>query len=314
MKIAVLTGGPSAEREISLKSAQLVMDHLDPQKHLVRLILLEEHGWFDDQTGVRLQLNDFTLRLPDERIQFDFVFLMIHGTPAEDGKIQGYFEMLDIPHSTCKTLSAALTFDKQKCKDYLAKFDVPMAPSKVVRSAQSEISLDLPLFVKPNKNGSSYGVSRVDEMTDLKSAIENALKYDDEVIVEEFIDGVEYGCGVLREGDEIIALPLTEIIPDGEFFDYEAKYLGASQEITPARLSEAECAICQNLAKQLYRILDCRGVVRFDFIRKDEQFILLEANTIPGMSEASIVPQQAKAQGWSIAYLLENIILDCIRS
>jgi len=314
MQVAILTGGPSAEREISLKSAQLVMDHLDRNKHTSRLILLEDHGWFDEETGVRLHLNDFSLRLPEERFYFDFVFLMIHGTPAEDGKIQGYFEMLKIPHSTCDTLSAALTFDKQKCKDFLSRFEITMADSIVVHDAGASIDLTMPVFVKPNKNGSSYGVSRVEHKAELPAAIGKALQFDDEVIIEEFIAGTEYGCGVLRKGDQIIALPLTEIIPNGEFFDYEAKYLGASQEITPARLDDDATTACQDISKRLYQILDCRGVVRFDFIKQGDQFVLLEANTIPGMSAASIVPQQAEAYGWTIEQLLEIIIDDCVRS
>ena len=311
MQVAVLTGGPSAEREISLQSAQLVMDHLDREKYTPRLIIIESHGWFDQQTGARVSLNDFSLRLPDQRYTFDFVFLMIHGTPAEDGKIQGYFEMLGLAHSTCHTLSAALTFNKQKCKDYLRTFEIPMARSVVVHHSDTAIDLAMPVFVKPNKNGSSYGVSRVSIQNELPAAIKKALQFDNEVIVEEFISGTEYGCGVLSDGEGIVALPLTEIIPEGDFFDYEAKYLGASQEITPARLSADAVVLCQDLSKELYQLLDCRGVVRFDYIRRGEDFILLEANTIPGMSAASIVPQQAKANGWSITELLDKIIKGC---
>ncbi|MBX2817933.1 MAG: D-alanine--D-alanine ligase [Saprospiraceae bacterium] len=317
MNIAVVSGGPSAERNISLKSAQLVMDHLDREKYTPRLICLESHGWFDQESGVRIDLNDFTLRLPGKRHSFDLVFLMIHGAPAENGQIQGYFEHLGIPHSTCQTLSAALTFDKQKCKEFLAAHDVVMAKSRVLHridQAAKVHDLKLPLFVKPNKNGSSYGVTKVRDYSELPNAIAKSLKFDDEVIVEEFIDGIEVGAGVVSQGADLHAFPLTEIVPDGDFFDYEAKYEGKSQEITPARLSADLTSSCQQIAKALYRLLDCRGVVRFDFILKGDQFYLLEANTIPGMSPQSIVPQQALAYGWTIAQLLDVIIKDCLRS
>lgn len=316
MQVAVISGGSSSEREISLQSAQLVLDHLDPTKYEARLVLLKPHGWFDGQTGVRIQLNDFSLHLPNRSIQFEFAFLMIHGTPAEDGKLQGYFEHLSIPHSTCSTLSAALTFDKQKCKDYLKAFDVRMAKSVLVHSvAELEKLKDLsyPLFVKPNKNGSSYGVSKVIRKEELAKSIELALQYDDEVVVEEFVDGLEIGAGVVRESGVIHTLPLTDILPEGDFFDYEAKYLGASQEITPSTISSELTVQCQTIAKRLYEVLDCKGVVRFDFILKDNEFYLLEANTIPGMSPASIVPQQARAYGWSIERLLTAIVEDGLR-
>lgn len=311
MNIAVISGGPSAERGISLQSAELVLEHLDPDRFTPRLVLLEEHGWFDHASGVRIQLNDFSLRLPGQYISFDFAFLMIHGTPAEDGKIQGYFEHLGISHSTCRTLSAALTFDKQKCKEFLMHHDVVMARSALVKDSEhldQAQALSYPLFVKPNKNGSSYGISKVNSSEYLAEAVAKALQYDDEVIVEEFVAGIEIGAGVVSDGESLIALPLTEIVPNGEFFDYKAKYEGDSQEITPARIDDAQTRKCQEQAKQLYKVLDCRGVVRFDFIFSKDQFYLLEANTIPGMSPNSIIPQQARAHGWTITELLSTII------
>ena len=313
MHIAIMAGGPSAERSISEKSAQLLVDHLDPSRYTWRLISVEDDGWFEKDTGSKVDLNDFSVTIHGDKETFDFAFIMIHGTPAEDGKMQGYLEMQRIPHSTCDTLSAALTFNKQKCKDFLRTFNIPLAPSLLInKNVQWDVSdilnLGLPLFIKPNSNGSSYGVSKVKNEEEIEPAVSRAFQYDDEVIVEAFLDGREFGCGVLREGDKILALPITEIIPQAEFFTYEAKYEGASTEITPAKLGLTLTLRCQLLSKKLYRLLSCRGVVRFDFILVEGTFYLLEANTVPGMSAQSIVPQQARAHGWTIQKLLNVII------
>lgn len=315
--IAILTGGPSAERGISLKSAGLVEDFLNREKYTSRTILVDSDGWYEKESRTRVDLNDFSLQIEGKKETFDFVFLIIHGTPAEDGKLQGYFEYLGIPHSTCKTLSAALTFNKQMCKNLLRAFDIPLAPSILIRPEDgidepAILSLGLPVFVKPNNNGSSYGISKVSQREDLSSAIEKAFEYDNEVIIEAFLEGREFGCGVVKEGGQLHAFPITEIIPEAEFFTYEAKYEGASQEITPAEVSEVLSLQCQALSKKLYTVLSCRGMVRFDFILVGEQFYLLEANTIPGLSPASIIPQQAQAYGWSIEHLLDVVIEDCI--
>jgi D-alanine-D-alanine ligase len=277
--------------------------------------MVDQEGWFEVESGAKMDLNDFSINIGNQKETFDFAFIMIHGTPAEDGKIQGYLEMQNIPHSTCSTLSAALTFNKQLCKDYLRAFNIPLAPSIRVRrdsywNLENVMGLGFPLFVKPNSNGSSYGVTKVKKQDDLQAAIDEALQFDNEVIIEAFLDGREFGCGVLREGKTIHALPITEIIPDAEFFTYEAKYEGASTEITPADLSEELTLKCQNLSRELYELLQCKGVVRFDFILVDGNFYLLEANTIPGMSAQSIIPQQALAYGWTIQKLLDVVIAD----
>ncbi len=315
--VAILTGGPSAERGISEKSAQCVATYLDAFKYTYRYIVMEKEGWFEKSTGSRVDLNDFSLIIDGQREFFDFVFLMIHGTPAEDGKIQGYFEYLRIPHSTCHTLTASLTFNKQKCKDYLSAHEVAMAPSMLIKdgdqwNVEKFSSLGLPLFVKPNNNGSSYGISKVKHYDEMQTAIRKALQYDTEVVVEAFLEGREFGCGIVKEGDHLHVFPITEIIPDAEFFTYEAKYEGASEEITPAVLPDRLTQECQEISRQVYHILDCRGMVRFDYILVGETFYLLEANTIPGMSEASIIPQQAQAYGWSITKLLDIVIEDCL--
>ncbi|MDX1479584.1 MAG: D-alanine--D-alanine ligase [Saprospiraceae bacterium] len=316
--VAILTGGPGAERGIALKSAELVKTHLDPGKYRHYTILLEPEGWFEQESGVRIDLNDFSLLQDGDRIRFDFVFLIIHGTPAEDGKLQGYFEYQNIPHSTCDTLTCALTFNKQWCKDLLRVHGVPMARSQVVRADQvNEVAPDefaYPVFVKPNNNGSSYGVSRVETADALPEALQLAARYDHEIMIEALMQGREFSCGAVREGHHVHVFPLTEIIPDGVFFDYAAKYEGASQEITPANVEPELARKCQNLTARLYKTLNCKGMVRFDYILEEGEFKLLEVNTIPGLSEASIVPQQALAYGWTISHLLDVVVQDAMQS
>ena len=315
--LAILTGGPSAERGIAIASAAFVASHLDPARYASRTIVLEPHGWIDQASELAVDLNDFTLTVKGERIQFDFVFLIIHGTPAEDGRLQGYFEMRGIPYSTCDTLTSSLTFSKQWCKQFLRAYDVPMAWSTLIRSSDihaiNPSDFRYPLFVKPNNNGSSYGVSKVSQPDALIAALEKSAAFDHEIIVETFLAGREFSCGAVRDGDTIHVFPVTEIIPKNEFFDYQAKYEGASQEVTPADLSEALSMECRQQSRRLYEILNCKGLVRFDYILKEDVFHLLEVNTIPGLSPASIVPQQARAYGWTMAEMLEVVIRDCGR-
>jgi len=314
--IAILTGGPSAERGIALKSAKLVAKHLDASKYVHRMIILEADGWQDQESGERIDLNDFSLTVDGVKMTFDFAFLVIHGTPVEDGKLQGYFESKGIPHSTCNTLTCALTFNKQWCKDFLEKHEVPMAQSEVVRSEHiHEVDpqkFTYPVFVKPNNNGSSYGVSRADTASELPLALEQAAKYDHEVMIEAYMKGREFSCGAVKESDTVHVFPITEIIPEGEFFDYDAKYLGAGEEVTPADLDTALAEECKKQTGRLYRLLDCRGMVRFDYILVDGVFQLLEVNTVPGLSEASIIPQQAKAYGWTVGHMFDVVIEDAI--
>lgn len=316
--IAILTGGPSAERGIALNSAKLVEKHLDASKYTHRTIIVEEDGWHDQKSDELIDLNDFTLTVDGVKMTFDFAFLVIHGTPVEDGKLQGYFESQGIPHSTCSTLTCALTFNKQWCKDMLEKHDVPMAKSEVVQSSLignvDPQKFAYPVFVKPNNNGSSYGVSRADTASDLPPAMEQAAKYDHEIMIEAYMKGREFSCGAVKEDDTVHIFPITEIIPEGEFFDYEAKYLGAGEEVTPADLGPDLTDQCKKQTDRLYRLLDCNGMVRFDYILVDGIFQLLEVNTVPGLSEASIIPQQAKAYGWTVGYMFDVVIRDAIKS
>ena len=316
--IAIIAGGPSAERGVSLKSAQTVAKHLPSEKYNVTTIDITPEGWKDIDTGAIVDLNRFCLPASNGRPlkTFDFAFIIIHGTPAEDGKLQGYLDMMGIPHSACNVLTSALTFNKQVCKDHLKQYNIPMAESMIVTNITSseevqQLSITIPLFVKPNNNGSSYGVTKVKAWDQLETAIRHALEYDHEVMIERALAGKEFSCGVVREGSTYHVLPITEIIPKGEFFDFAAKYEGESQEITPARLDASLAAQCQERSGRLYKLLGCRGMVRFDYILEGDTFYLLEANTTPGMSEASIIPQQAKAYGWTIGKLLDIVVTDC---
>ena len=319
IKIALIAGGPSAERSVSLKSAQTIAAHLPAEKYLVTTIDILPDGWKDIQSGQLIDMNTFSLKDEDGNVvkRFDFAFIIVHGTPAEDGKLQGYFEMMGIPHSACSVLSSALTFNKQMCKNYLRQFDIPMADSKILNTVSELKDFDikkatLPVFVKPNNNGSSYGVTKVKDWAQLEKAVAFALEYDHEAMIERALIGTEYSCGVVREGSRYHVLPITEIIPTGEFFDFAAKYEGESQEITPARLDAEQVKQCQQRSEKLYKLLNCRGMVRFDYILENGTFYFLEANTTPGMSEASIIPQQARAYGWTIGKLLDTVIEDCI--
>lgn len=319
INVAIIAGGPSAERGVSLKSAQTIAKHLSPKKYNATTIDISPEGWFDIQSGQQVDLNRFCLigNKGQDVLKFDFAFIIVHGTPAEDGKLQGYFEMMGIPHSACSVLTSALTFNKQMCKDHLKLYDIPMAESMIVtkiisRAEVEQNGITVPLFVKPNNNGSSYGVTKVKDWSQLESAIAHALEYDHEVMIERALVGKEFSCGVVREGTTYHVLPITEIIPKGEFFDFAAKYEGESQEITPARLEKALADQCQERSGRLYRLLGCRGMVRFDYILEGDTFYLLEANTTPGMSEASIIPQQAQAYGWSIERLLDIVVTDCL--
>ncbi|MDZ4749022.1 MAG: D-alanine--D-alanine ligase family protein [Saprospiraceae bacterium] len=319
INIAIIAGGPSAERGVSLKSAKTVAKHLPSEKYSVTTIDITPKGWKDIDTGATVDLNRFCIPESDGQPLkvFDFAFIIIHGTPAEDGRLQGYLDMMGVPHSGCNVLTSALTFNKQMCKDHLKPYNIPMAESMIVTgltSAQEvqQRNITLPLFVKPNNNGSSYGVTKVKTWDQLETAIRHALDYDHEVMIERALEGKEFSCGVVREGATYHVLPITEIIPKGEFFDFAAKYEGESQEITPARLDASLAAQCQDISGGLYKLLGCRGMVRFDYILEDGTFYLLEANTTPGMSEASIIPQQANAYGWTIGKLLDVVVTDCL--
>ena len=321
--IAILTGGDTAERVISLKSAQVVFDNLPSNRYRCFMIDVEGADWHEIHTGAPIDKNDFSLTLPSvpisgDRIMFDCAFAALHGAPLEDGKMQGYLEMLGIPYTCCDGFVSALTMNKHNTKQQLAGTGVPMAKSVLLLkgekvNSENLLGMGLPLFVKPNSMGSSFGVTKVKTAAELLPAIGAAFEYDTEVVVESFLAGREFSNGVLRHNGEIIVLPVTEIIPETEFFDFAAKYEGKSQEVTPAEISEVLTLQCQDHSRFLYQFLQCRGVVRFDYILVHDTFHFLEANTIPGISPASIVPQQAKAYGWGLGELFSNLIVEAMK-
>lgn len=311
--IAIIAGGPSEEKEVSLNSARMVTDALDHHQYTYRLLIMTDHRFYHEDSDSWVDLNDFSLTIEGEKETFDFALLMIHGRPAEDGKLQGYFDWMGIPYSTSGVMTSAVTFNKNFCKDFLRLYDIPMARS-VCASRQRPMDtealqdLGLPVFVKPNSNGSSVAVTKVTDWDQLDEALDKVWEVDTEALIEQYIEGVEYSASIMGTEEAYIRFPITEILPKNEFFDYEAKYLGASEEITPARLSAELEKKCLDLSEKLYRLLLCRGICRFDFILKDDVFYFLEANTIPGMSSTSMVPQQAVAKGWSLTRLVTEMI------
>ncbi len=317
LNIAILTGGNVAERGVSLKSAKTIEKYLDTNKYNCYVIELTGKQFIEQATGVQLDLNDFSLIKHKKKTTFDLVFLMLHGHPAESGSILGYFELLGIPCTGCDHLVGALTFNKQWTKDFLRPHQIPMVDSQVVRKGQtidinSIKNMGFPLFVKPNKNGSSYGVTKVPNEYCIQTSTEKAFQFDDEVIIEQFMEGQEFSNGIFRKGKEVIVLPITEIRTENEFFDYKAKYENESVEITPAEISEELTQQCKNRTKQIYELLNCKGMCRVDYILIDGIFHLLEINTIPGMTEQSFIPQQVAAMGWELNDFLDAIVEEAL--
>lgn len=321
--IAVITGGEAAEVGIALKSAGVVCQHLDKERYNVYKIVIKGVDWHLEQEGtegILIDKNDFTLTIGGRKIIFDCVFVAIHGTPAEDGKLQGYFDMLKIPYNCCGVLQAALTFDKARCKEYLSAFGIKTAKAvlltvddKANGAASVLEALAVPVFVKPNKNGSSYGASKVKDTGKLQEAIDLAFKYDEEIIVEQYLSGTEVTSGVFVIDGKVTALPLTEIRSKAEFFDYEAKYEGKSEEVTPAEIDGELTKRIQQTSEFIYKKLDFKGMCRVDYIIMDGEYYMLEVNSVPGISEASIFPQQAKAVGISVGRLFEITIEEALK-
>jgi len=312
-KIALVTGGYSGEAVISYKSAVTINNHLDRQLFDVYQIDINPEGWFyetADGQKINVDKNDFSLRVNNEKITFDAVFIGMHGTPGEDGKLQGYFDLLNIPYTSCDAATSAITFNKRYTVAVARMAGIAVANSihlfKHSPLPASEVAdkLKLPVFVKPNNGGSSIGMSRVDKSEHLAAAIEKAFKEDNQVLVEEMVRGREFTVGVFKTKGNIIVLPITEVKAHDskEFFDFEAKYQGKSTETTPAVVDEVIADKIREAARKIYTVFNCKSVVRIDFIYNEEsqQPFMLEVNTIPGQSEASIVPQQVIAMGWSL--------------
>ncbi len=308
-------GGYSSEYNISLKSGQVVASHIDKQLFNIFPIIIEKDRWYyNEQPDVTVDKNDFSITIDNQKINFDCVFNVIHGTPGEDGKLLGYFEMLDIPHTSAPAYQMALTFNKRDCLSALKPYGIKMATSYYLNQGEpiheEEIieKVGLPCFVKANRAGSSFGVSKVNTPEELLPAIEVSFKEDNEIIIESFLDGREVTVGVFKYKGETTVLPITEIISENDFFDYEAKYEGKSQEITPADLQTDLQKKIEETAIKVYNLLQMEGFSRTEYIIINDEPHILEMNTVPGMTEASIIPQQAQAAGIPLKDLLTNAI------
>ena len=319
--IAIIAGGDSGEYEISIKSSAVVKKHLDPELFSGYILIFRGKDWYyQDDKGQIFPVNrhDFTLELEEGIITFDGVFVAIHGTPGEDGKVQGYFDMLGIPYTSCDSITSALTFDKFLCNHFVRSFGVNISKSIRIRKKESFNTdsilgkISLPLFVKPNRGGSSVGTSKVKTREELLPALEKAFKEDSQLILEEHIPGRELSCGTITYHGEVRTLPITEIISRKEFFDYEAKYQGMSDEVTPADIPGQVADKISETSLMLYNLLNCRGMVRFDYILNEDKLFFLEVNSVPGMSELSIVPQQALKAGISLNDLFTQTMLNAL--
>ncbi|RAR47366.1 D-alanine--D-alanine ligase [Flavobacterium lacus] len=315
--VAIIMGGYSSEYQISLTSGGVVYQYLDKTKYNLFKVHIFKNKWvYVDELNEEFPINknDFSIEANGKKITFDVVFNAIHGTPGEDGLMQAYFELLGIPQTSCDYYQSALTFNKRDLLSVLKPYGIKTATSFYLNLGD-EIDLDkiietvqLPCFVKPNKSGSSFGISKVKTKDELLPAIENAYKEDNEIIIESFLDGVEVSVGVINYKGKVTVLPITEIVSENDFFDYEAKYLGKSQEITPARISEELKLKVETVAKKAYEVLKMKGFSRSEFIIVNNEPYMLEMNTIPGMTTESILPQQAAAAGISLTELFDNAI------
>ncbi len=316
--IAVVFGGDSSEFVVSVKSSKNVYKSIDPTIYNVWKVQMVGLDWDvleNDQVIASVDKGDFSFLRNGEKIKFNFAYITIHGTPGEDGKLQGYLDMVKVPYSTCGVYSSALTFNKYFCSNYLRNFGVTMAKSVRLfkgdhaNADQLIAELGLPLFVKPNAGGSSFGVTKVKEKSQLLDALELAMKESHDILIEQFIDGKEFTCGLVKLSDEELIFPVTEVIPQNEFFDFEAKYTaGKTDEITPARISPELTQNIQQLSSRIYDLCDCSGIVRIDYILKDGEFYFLEVNTTPGMTATSFVPQQIAAMDRKLGDVLGMII------
>ena len=324
--IALLAGGYSGEYVISIQTAATIEKSLDNSLYNVYKIIITREEWYFNNGNDKISVdkNDFSLTVNGEKVKFNCAFIAMHGTPGEDGRIQGYLDMLQVPYTTCNSIVSALTFNKSYCNKVVKAFNVVNIANSVHLIKGEPYSmgavldqLKLPVFVKPNESGSSLGVSKVKHVEELLPAIEKAFKEDNQVLIEEFIEGRELTIGVYRVNGYLHALPATEIVSKNEFFDYEAKYTpGVTTEITPAKIDDNLKDQLESKAMYIYRHLNCRGIVRMDFILQglSNKLFFLEVNTMPGQSENSIVPQQVRASGRTLKDFYGELVEDCIKN
>lgn len=329
--VAVMYGSDSSEWEVACKSGKFTASNIDSTKYDMYEIFARFGKWqlvayrkknsdlvtFPEDARPEINKTDFSVVIGEEKVKFDYVYIMQHGKPGENGLLQGYFEMLDIPFSSCSAFVSQIAFDKYACKSYLRGADfVKLSPDAFIRHGADEESfikrvvdtLEFPVFVKPTDGGSSFGISKVKKADDLKSALALAFTESPTVIVEQGVSGREFTCAAYQDKDGIKALPVIEIVTDNEYFDYEAKYNGQSREICPAQISEELSSMIQKASKDIYAFFSCSGIVRMDYIYGEDGLYFLEVNTIPGMTSASLVPQMVRASGQNMTDFLTGII------
>ena len=317
--IAIVAGGDTSEYEVSLRSAQGIYSFIDKEKYTLYIVGMRGLDWhvrLDEGKTLPIDRNDFSFTKENgEKVTFDFAYITIHGTPGEDGRLQGYFDMLHIPYSCCGVLAAALTYDKFACNQYLKSYGVRIADSLLLRGEQSISDDDvvekigLPCFIKPSLGGSSFGVTKVKTREEIQPAIAKAFAEAQEVMVEAYMPGTELTCGCYKTRDKSVVFPITEVVSHNEYFDYKAKYDGESDEITPARISDDLTDRVKKLTSAIYSILGAQGIIRVDYIiTEGEKINLLEVNTTPGMTATSFIPQQVRAAGLDIKDVMTDII------
>ena len=315
--IAIIAGGNSSEYEVSMKSGKNIYDEVDENRYNKYLVILKGRDWHVEigEKKYPVDRNDFSFTRDGEKILFDFAYITIHGVPGENGLLQGYLDMMGVPYGCCNVLASALTFDKHTCNTYLKSYGVNVADSvMLIRGMAYDVNeiineVGLPCFVKPNAEGSSFGVTKVKEAAQLEDALKKAFALCQEVLIETFIDGTELTCGVVKAGDMDIAMPIAEVIPKNEFFDFEAKYDPTkSDEIIPARISPELTNRIKTLSSMIYDILRCEAIIRVDYIVRDDEIFMLEVNTTPGMTSNSFVPKMVRAMGGTLREVLTKII------
>lgn len=316
--VAIIAGGDSSEHEVSMNSAKGIYSFIDKEKYNLYIVELSKKAWeavLADGTRSKIDKNDFSFMDGDKKVKPDFAYITIHGTPGENGILQGYFELLDIPYSTCDVLVSAMTFSKFTLNQYLKGFGIRVAESMLVNKRFGIEDKDviekigIPCFIKPNASGSSFGVTKVKTADQIQPALQAAFAESDDVMIEAFMDGIELANGCYKTKDKSVVFPITEVVSDNEFFDYNAKYKGEVTEITPARLSPELTERVKKLTSAVYDILGCKGIVRVDYIiTEGEKINMLEINTTPGMTATSFIPQQVRAAGLDIKDVMTDII------
>ena len=317
-RIAIVAGGDTSEYEVSLRSAKGIYSFIDKDVYELYIVLMHGLDWhvqLQDDVTAPIDRNDFSFIKDGTKITFDFAYITIHGTPGEDGQLQGYFDMLHIPYSCCGVLAASLTYDKFACNQYLKAFGVTVADSLLLKKGQTITDeqvvehIGLPCFIKPSLGGSSFGVTKVKEVSQIQPAIKKAFEEAQEVMIESFLQGTEITCGCYKTKTKQVVLPITEVVTHNEYFDYDAKYNGAVDEITPARIPDSLRDRVQQLTSAIYDILGAQGIIRIDYIiTAGEKINMLEVNTTPGMTATSFIPQQVRAAGLDIKDVMTDII------